>query len=403
MRQRVQRRRFELFEDRTLLSAGSLDTTFGIGGKVITDFFGSYDAANTMAVQADGKILAAGSTDVAAVSDFALARYNADGTLDTTFGSGGKVVTDFFGGNDRGNVMAMQSDGKIVVAGNAFIDSANRSDFALVRYNPDGTLDSTFGAGGKVVTDFGATTEEVSAIAIQGDGKIVVAGWSLNNNFAISLARYNANGSLDDTFGTSGKVATGFFGFVGATLIEPDGHIIVGGTQFNNSFPLARYTSSGIQDTTFGPGSGDVSVIIFVDGMVRQSDGKIVVAGGSSTNDFAVARYTDTGALDTTFGTGGQLTTDFFESADTANGLGLQSDGKIVVAGDVSTAIGYDFGLARYTSDGVLDGSFGIDGKVTTDFVGADEDATDLAIQDDGKIVVVGYTLADEGTVMTLC
>src|SRR6266536_6144139 len=169
-------------------AAGALDPTFGIGGEVTTDFGGS-DSAQAVAIQSDGKILAAG---LSGAGDFALARYNADGSLDPSFGSGGKVTTDF-GGFDLALGVALQSDGKIVAAG----QGGSSFDFALARYNADGSLDTSFGSGGKVTTDFGVF-DAATAVAIQRDGKIVATGSTFSSGFQqFALARYNADGSLD--------------------------------------------------------------------------------------------------------------------------------------------------------------------------------------------------------------
>ncbi len=223
---------------------GTLDPTFGTGGKVITSFNG-FDEAAAMALQADGKIVTAGFSGPASGSfDFALARLNPDGSLDPTFGTGGKVIIDFGGpGEEQGRSVAVQPDGKIVVAGISIVGGT--FDFALARLNPDGSLDPTFGTGGKVTTDFGSS-DGGSSVAIQPDGKIVVAGFS-NVPFDFALARYNPDGSLDPTFGTAGKVTTDFGGSSdagGAVAIQADGKIVAAG--YSNiggtfDFALSRY------------------------------------------------------------------------------------------------------------------------------------------------------------------
>ena len=343
---------------------GDLDTTFDTDGKVTTDFGGGGDVGYALAIQSDGKIVVAGYSNAGGTQqDFALARYNANGSLDTAtpFGVGGKVTTDFPGGNDFGQSVAIQSDGKIVVAG--FSNANGNQDFALARYNTNGGLDTSFGTAGtgRVLTGFGGGSSDFGqSVAIQSDGKIVVAGFSnANGGNDFALARYHglsttgAPGTLDTTFGTGGMVTTDF-----------------GGNDHGNSVAI-------------------------------QSDGKIVVAGGSGSGgagSFALARYhglstTGTpGTLDTSFGTLGKVTTGF--SGGYGNSVAIQSDGKIVVVGSVVAGFG-DFTVARYNANGTLDTSFDVDGKVTTDFGGPTDNSTSVAIQSDGKIVVSG--LADMG------
>jgi uncharacterized delta-60 repeat protein/uncharacterized repeat protein (TIGR01451 family) len=363
---------------------GDLDSTFGVGGTLTTDFGGSA-SGQAVAIQSDGKIVAVGGAD----GNFAIARYEYDGSLDSTLGVGGTLTTDF-GGFDYGHAVAIQSDGKIVAVG------GTDGDFALARYEGDGSLDSTFGVGGTVITDLG-DNEWGSAVAIQSDGKIVAVGGA-DGDFA--LARYEYDGSLDSTFGVSGTVTTDFGGFDygQAVAIQSDGKIVaVGGT--DGDFALARYEDDGSLDSTFGingimttysggPDGGNAIAI--------QSDGRIVVAGDAG-GDFGVVRYNDEGDLDSTFGIGGVVKTDFGAS-DGANAIGIQTDGKIVVAGtiDYLYSTDSDMGVVRYNTDGNLDSTFGISGMVTTDFGGSDTGRA-VAIQSDGKIVVVGNAGGDFG------
>jgi len=365
----------------SLLKDGDLDFTFGDDGKVITDFGGS-SSGRAVAVQKDGKIVVAGNSS----GDFAVARYNRDGSLDVNFGTGGTVTTDFGGDDDSGNAVAIQQDGKIVVAGSA--GSEENSNFAVARYNRDGSLDVNFGTGGTVTTDFGGDLDFGSAVTLQKDGKIVVAG-SSDNDFAV--ARYNTDGSVDMSFGTGGKVTTDFGGDDNGTgvAIQKDGKIVVSGGS-DNDFAVARYNTDGSLDATFGTGGlviTDFGGSVFGRAVVLQKDGKIVVAGNSD-GDFAVARYNADGSLDTAFGTEGLVTTDF-GGDDQGTGVAIQKDGKIVVAGFTDN----DFAIARYNTDGSLDITFNptgsLPGTVITDFGGNDQGAG-VAIQKDGKIVVSG-------------
>ncbi len=419
-----------------------LDLSFGLRGKVLTDFTytaSSNNLAQGMAVQADGKMVAAGYTQTGGNYDFALARYNIDGSLDTTFGAGGKVTTDFGSPSDFAYSVALQADGKIVVAGTSH--NGSNSDFALARYNPDGSLDTTFGTGGKLTTPVGSDRDDAHSVALQADGKIVVAGLSnsgnnLDYNEDFALARYNTDGSLDTTFGADGKLTTNFGVFHEAAqsvAVQADGKIVVAGYRSNASnfgsldFALARYnrrrqpghhlrrrrqahhrlrpqrrrrqrggagrrqdrggrlhrqpaatTTSRWPGTTptaaWTPpstatasspphfGSNDTAASVAV-----QADGKIVAAGTRYGGDFALARYNTDGSLDTDFGTGGKLTTDFgspsFPANDQATRVAVQPDGKIVAAGASYNGVDYDFALARYNADGSLDTSFDADGK----------------------------------------
>jgi uncharacterized delta-60 repeat protein len=188
-------------------SDGSLDSTFGNGGVVKTDFYNDYDRATALAIQPDGKIVTAGyASNYAIANDFALARYNSDGSLDETFGLQGRVTTSFLGGNEFGRAMVLQPDGKIIVAGEAIGTSTTHSDFAVARYTNSGNLDSTFGAGGKVLTNFFDYSSQAHSLALQSDRKIIVAGRADNDTgYDFALARYQMDGSLDLTFGTYGK------------------------------------------------------------------------------------------------------------------------------------------------------------------------------------------------------
>jgi uncharacterized delta-60 repeat protein len=402
---------------------GDLDKSFGAGGKVITDFSGGEDEATAVALQSDGKIVAVGSTIKAIVGakrDFALARYNPDGTLDTTFGSVGKVATDF-GNADIALAVAIQPDGKIIAAGKAFklgktaIDTGNY--FAVARHNSDGSLDTTFGSGGKVIGDLGAA----DALAIQADGKIVAAGVGLTESQfptpAFVVVRYNIDGSLDTSFGESGKVTTEFFpgntvvggggNSVRDVVIQADGKIVAAGSTYNpvamrTNYAVARYNSDGSLDTSFGLGGKVTSPILDDSYAIRltiQSDNRIVVAGSASSRSgtgtvFAVTRYNSDGSLDSSFGSAGNATDDFFGIGSVVRAIAFTADGEIVAAGSVPRGSkGFDFAVARYNPDGILDTRFGGGGKVITELSkDEDDDVNAVAIQADGQVVAVGAT-----------
>ena len=340
------------------------------------------------------------SLAVTALAAFADPANAAPGDLDLTFGGTGKVITAV-GVNAEGRSVAVQGDGKIVVAGFSW-DGINTA-FALVRYNIDGSLDTSFNGSGKVTTVIGTGDDEARSVAVQNDGKIVVAGHSFNgSNLDIAVVRYLANGSLDTTFGGTGKVTTAIGSgddYARSVGVQENGRIVVAGGYYNGSnidFALVRYLPNGNLDTSFG-GTGKVTTAIGIatdDGyaLALQSDGKIVVSGTfddipRNTYDFAVIRYNVDGSLDTSFGDGGKVITDF-GSVDASTGVAVQGDGKIVAVGR-SNPSNPDFYVARYNADGSLDANFGGTGKVITDF-GHPDFAFSLAIQSDARIVVVG-------------
>jgi uncharacterized delta-60 repeat protein len=375
---------------------GDLDPTFDGDGKVITDIASSNDRAYGMAIQPDGRIVTTGSAfffvDNGA-RDIAVTRHNTNGSLDTSFDGDGKVITDFStGASDIGRDVAIQADGKIVVAGGSL------SDFALARYNPDGSLDTTFDGDGKVTTDFGGTGD-AHAVALQSDGRIVAAGGGPGD---FALARYNADGSLDTSLDGDGKVTTDFGGSNDSAydmVIQGDGKIVAVGYP---DFAMARYNSDGSLDTSFD-GDGKVTTDFgsgfgWAEGVAVQADGKIVVAGFAvltETGDWGVARYNGDGSLDTAFDGDGKVTTDFDAGNDHAYDVAVQVDGKIVVAGCAGRMCEDDndhVGLARYNPNGSLDATFGGgDGKVTTDFSAGTNWAHAVALQTDGRIVVAGF------------
>jgi uncharacterized delta-60 repeat protein len=293
-------------------SNGTLDTTFSTDGKQTTDFFGRNDHAHGIAIQPNGKIVVAGQSQSNGTGrDFALARYNSDGALDTTFSTDGKQTTDFGTLYDAASAVALQSNGKIVAAGSTG-QLGGSSNFALARYNGNGTLDTTFSTDGKQTTDFFGEDDSASSVAIQSNGKIVLAGYTYlsptTSNFA--LTRYNGNGTLDTTFSTDGKQDTDFFGAsdqASAVAIQSNDKIIAAGTtahanNTNFDFALARYNTNGTLDTTFSTDGKQNTYFSLnkaenAQAIAIQTNGRIVAAGTlekSSTNyDFGLARYLD--------------------------------------------------------------------------------------------------------------
>ena len=399
-------------------AAGDLDPTFGTGGMLTTDINHSTDIANAVAVQADGKLIVVGQTykhNDFSGEDFVVTRYNTDGTLDNTFGSGGRVRTDFPGLAAVPSSVVIQPDGQIVVTGGAFPLFTFLGNFELVRYNPNGSLDRSFGNGGIVTTTF-PQGSYASAVALQPDGKIIAAGTvfvdfiigeSSNTDFA--LARYNPDGTPDTTFGNGGQVSTDFAGLEDdafSVLIQPDGKIVAVGSANNPAtyydFAAVRYLGNGTIDTTFGV-AGKVSTDFGDQNFDRarsaalQPDGKIVAAGfaisqNGGVQNFAVARYTSNGVLDTTFSGDGKNQIDFGSCCQSAYQVLLQSNGKIVTVGYANTeSSDSDFLLARLNPRGSLDATFGVGGKVRTSFGDLNGGANGAALQSDGKIVAVGF------------
>jgi uncharacterized delta-60 repeat protein len=408
-----------LVSARTVLAVdGDLDPAFGTDGKVLTDFDHSTDIANAVAIQADAKLVVVGTTyrdNDFSNEDFAVARYNPDGTLDKTFGAGGKVQTDFPGLAAVASSVVIQLDGKIVVAGGAFPLFTFLGDFKLVRYNSNGSLDTSFGDGGIVTTTFPEGSYAFD-VALQTDGKIIAAGTvfvdfnpgdSSNTDFA--LVRYNPDGTPDGNFGNGGQVTTDFVGLEDdafSVLIQPDGKIVAVGSANDPAtyydFAAVRYLSNGTIDTTFGV-AGKVHTDFGDQNFDRarsaalQPDGRIVAAGfaisqNGGVQNFAVARYDSNGVLDTGFGAGGMTQIDFGSCCQSANKVLLQPNGKTVTVGYANTeSSDSDFLLARLTSDGSLDPTFGAGGKVRTSFSDLNGGANGAIFQPDGKVVAVGF------------
>ena len=397
---------------------GDLDTSFGPNqnGKVTTDIAIRDDMVRDFVVQEDGKIVAVGVTNSnGIVSALVLARYNANGSLDDTFGSQGIVLTQFSGNIDEGYAITLQADGKIVAAGVSDASSVD-PEIALARYHPaDGSLDTTFGTGGKVNTSVSSTGDAAYDVAVQPDGSIVVAGATniRSTDTRFIVARYTGDGSLDDTFGPSdnGYAITNFSATndtAYTVALQPDDNkIVVAGITdeggLDPDFALARYNTDGSLDIALGS-NGQITTDLSNNGndgafaLALQGDGKIIAGGianwGSPTaqgGDFGLVRYMADGSLDADFGTDGIVITSFSLNDDMARGLALQGDGKIIAGGFSGYGfVSAEFALACYLEDGTLDDTFGSDGMVTTDFTALDDGAFGLVLQQDGKIVLAG-------------
>ncbi|HEV2707883.1 MAG TPA: hypothetical protein VGV59_18330 [Pyrinomonadaceae bacterium] len=414
-----------------------VDRSYGVDGRQQVLFqndpqggFGPRAIAYDVVIQPDGKSVVVGEARTVATNNgFGIARLNTDGSLDSSFDGDGRQVTGLGSFNDIAYAVALQADGKIVVAGQTYSDATANYDFAIVRLNTDGSLDATFGNGGKVSTDFGKD-DIARKVLIQPDGRIVVIGFSINDRFA--LARYLPDGSLDPTFGGGGKVITSygeprFLAFSGVLL--PDGKILavgdIAGTR-PSDFALVRYNQDGTPDPTFG-----VLGLVTTDfgrnfseygfAVALQPDGKIVAGGWAELycptcfpvgdSSTALARYLPDGTLDPTFGVGGRVIFDVSRNGnfDKAQDIAIQQNGKIVVVDSapghaVPNGSHFDFAITRFLPDGQLDNGFGDNGVVLVDFgifnppgpplfgsYFTGDAANGVALQQDGKIIAVGH------------
>jgi uncharacterized delta-60 repeat protein len=411
------RPRLEALEDRCLLSAGAIDPTFGNGGVVTTSLSNSpyiSDTAHAVLIQPNGKIVDAGTTISGSSTVMGLARYNANGTLDSTFGKGGIVASKVGAASwDAATLDPAITD----ASGNeAIVEVGGNTNLAL--FNPNGSLDTAFGNRGTVTLSYAA-----DGVVVQPDGKIVVDG---DNGSAFELTRFNANGTVDTTFGTNGTATLAIAGGVGSEVLvlQPDGKLVVGGegTWPSTTFDIARFNSNGTPDTSFGNG-GSISGSFGTEDVVHMrlavypstgpdptDYGKIVAActitgnsanGGGNDNQVALARYNANGTLDNTFGTSGEVVTPFPNSGSMVWGTALQPDGKIVVAGQTDVSGGWDFSLLRYNSNGSLDTSwsnsqgsqiFPTGGLVLTPNGTGSSKAMSVAIQANGDIIAAGAT-----------
>ncbi len=354
---------------------GSIDSSLGTNGIDTTAIDSFNDVAAAVAIEPNGKIVVAGSSNDSLNNKFALVRYNQNGSLDTTFGVKGKVTTSFDNTYDDGNSMAIQPDGKIVVAGSASYKDST-TEFAVARYDSTGAPDATFGDNGEVVTSIYGYDDEGYSVALQNDGKIVVAGIALDSiNYEFAVVRYDLTGTIDSSFGNYGKVTTDILGygdFAYSVALQSNGQIVAAGRSFNyitNAFMFAavRYNADGTLDNTFGWEGKDTTSIGGYDDegysvAIQPADQKIVVAGYAEISafdefalidEFALVRYNTDGSLDTvaTGGMGSGKVTTAIDSVSSGAAVLIQpADGKIVVAGYSVPSSGryYNVAVVRY-------------------------------------------------------
>jgi uncharacterized delta-60 repeat protein len=328
---------------------GALDASFGVMGKYISDL--PETSAAALGLQPDGKILVAGRALSATTNnDFALFRFLPNGTPDSTFGSGGIIRTDFYGRHDEAVALKVLPDDSIVLGGIVTTFSGT-TNFALAKFGPDGQLDGAFGDGGLVSTDFGAGNDWVKEMAVQSDGRIILGGYSFQGStyYGFSFARYLPNGTLDGSFGTGGKarhdVVPNEQDDLAAFGLQADGRIVATGKFGGTQMVTVRFLSNGARDTSFSTN------IITLNGapisLAVAQDNQILIAGYSA-GDFALVRLHGNGAPDTTFGDGGRVLTDFEFSPDYAYAVMIQPDRKIIVGGSTVGFNRDEFAIARY-------------------------------------------------------
>lgn len=384
---------------------GTIDSTFGQDGIVKTVIGNAHTYLEDLVVQSDGKIIAVGGNGEATVDiNYALARYNSNGTLDNTFGVNGIVTISPSSNDERLYAVRIQPDGKIVAAGsNRSI--AGQGAFGLIRLNSNGTLDTSFGNNGLVATWIDSTSSNAYSVLLQDDGKIVAGGshtLGLGSNLMV-LIRYNSNGSVDTSFGNDGIVTTliTYHDACYSLAQQQDGKIIAlnGGDGVIDDVILVRYNYDGTIDSTFGNNGiliTDLGAQEDVSSVKLQNDGKILVSGKTghpNAWDFLIIRYNSDGSFDNTFGSNGVLTYSYAPtSSEGGASLVIQNDGKIVVTGTI-TYPGITSVILRFNSDGTLDDTFGIDGIVTV----SDEVpyGRGIRLQGNDKILTIGNSIVD--------
>lgn len=388
-------------------------TDFGFGdccGGQATTAVGENATVAALALQPDGKIVVAGTAVVGGQADFAFVRYNADGFLDKSFSEDGILTIDLGSAKDSAQDVVVQPDGKIVVGG---YTGNGRKNFALVRVNPDGSLDRSFSGDGKLTTNFKGGDDILTSLALQGDGKIIAGGYTVKKDSDFVLARYTTTGVLDKSFADNGKVIIDFFqrsqDVLKSVAIQNDGKIVIGGyTRWLNGYDFAvmKFLSNGAPDLSFGLFGRMVVNFGLQDranDMILQQDGKIVLAGETRTGttlDIAIARINTNGLPDFSFNGNGKII-DVLRGSSFYNSLALQSNGKIVAGGGTRDVFFYtalnDYAIGRYQTNGKLDPAFSTDGIQNLHFDYAfDAFIKKIAVLPDNKILVAGEVTATD-------
>lgn len=401
-----------LFSGLWAQTAGDPDLSFGDNGLLLKAIGAGHSESHTMAVQPDGKIVMAGIVQIGSSNnaDFALIRINPDGSLDNSFGENG-VVTATAYINDQANAVAIQPDGKILISGQSFLGGSAGYQTVVMRFSSTGVVDNSFGTNGKVTI---TPLQNTNTMALQSDGKILVAG-AMNDNFG--MARLNTNGTLDTSFGTNGYVmnmlkdewGADCVSYIMKIALQTNGKIVASGFAVSpnnyNDIAIARYNTNGSLDNSFATGGVLMSNLgglsDFGTSVKIQPDGKIVIGAhkeiglipGVPEYDAAIIRLNVNGTYDNSFGTNGVSYIHLTEEATYVSDIALQDDGKIVVAGQyvIYTASQFDFFVARLNADGSTDTSFGTGGHKIYNPYNTNDDIKSVLIQNDGKIVVSGH------------
>jgi uncharacterized delta-60 repeat protein len=398
-----------VFNVPALTQTVTLDPSFGNGGKVFTHISNLSDVGRAMIIQPDGKIIVGGySFDSQYVYSMSLVRYNSNGTLDVSFGVNGIVRFHPSSGASECFSLALLPDGKILAGG---FDWSYMQFFAIVRFKPNGIVDSSFGVNGVARTNFGANSNIVESLALQADEKIIAGGQQLKNvyNFdrEMILARFESNGVLDTTFGNRGQVITDLNisdDECKSIAIQPDGKILAGGwgqqdlsSNRKNDFVVIRYNSNGNLDSTFD--SDGIAQIDFWNGiqagddlleeLALLPDGKILVSGGERDGGvFKLARLNVTGNLDSSFGINGEAVFTDFSFTGSYTSLNILPNNSFYATGAISQ--GGNFCIMKYKENGTLDSSFGNNGYVISDLGNPNDYSYASIVQPDNKIVLAG-------------
>jgi uncharacterized delta-60 repeat protein len=392
------------------VTPGDLDTNFATNGvaKVETGSSMTYTGLKaSAAIQADGRIVITRTISNGSNNDIITLRVKQDGTIDTSFGTQGKVTTTFGSGQDISRCVAVQPDGRVIVGGESHVGAWQ---LALARFMADGTPDSSFGIAGKVTTAASVGASSAKGIVLQSDGKIVTAGSAPGDYNDFAVVRFNVDGSLDSSFGTNGRSAVSIGeglsnDWPSCIALQSDGKIVVAGYS-DGDFAVVRLLANGGVDNSFG-GSGKVVVDSgsggFLESVAIQSDGKILVCGGGGSGDFAIFRFNSDGTLDGSFSSDGEAFITVGDDKSSAYALRVQDNGKILVAGIAQKLISYglglellrdDFALIQMKPDGSVETAFGVDGQVVApggELLAGDA-ASNILMLSDGKILLVGTT-----------